>query len=53
MLARRDLERIANAQDVELRVVEHDYVITHILAQVRPTAGDVLVFKGGTCLRKV
>src|SRR5262245_49319655 len=35
------------------RLIEKDYFCTLLLAYLSETAGDDLVFKGGTCLTKV
>jgi predicted nucleotidyltransferase component of viral defense system len=48
--------RRADADGVDVAVVERDYVLAHVVAQihrVRPSDGGRLVFKGGTAIRFV
>lgn len=54
MLTRHAVTRRADQDGVDAAVVERDYVLAHIVAQLhraRPTDGGSLVFKGGTALR--
>jgi uncharacterized protein len=55
MISRSELQRLANREKVALGVLEKDYVLTEVLkALSRVTSlSDLLVFKGGTALRKV
>jgi uncharacterized protein len=55
MISKSELQRLANREKVALGVLEKDYVLTEVLkALSRVTLlGDLLVFKGGTALRKV
>lgn len=50
------MTRRADDDGVDANVVERDYVLAHIVAQlhgVAPAGGGRLVFKGGTALRFV
>lgn len=54
MLTRHALTRRADTDGVDAAVVERDYVVAHVVAQLhhaRPEDGARLVFKGGTALR--
>jgi predicted nucleotidyltransferase component of viral defense system len=54
VLTRHALARRADADGVDAAVVERDYVLAHVVAQLhraRPNDGGRLVFKGGTALR--
>lgn len=54
MLTRHALTRRADTDGADAAVVERDYVLAHVVAQLhhaRPEAGGRLVFKGGTALR--
>ncbi|MGO9099612.1 MAG: nucleotidyl transferase AbiEii/AbiGii toxin family protein [Mycobacterium sp.] len=56
MLTRFAITRRADDDGVDASVVERDYVLAHIVAQLHranPTDGGQLVFKGGTALRLV
>jgi predicted nucleotidyltransferase component of viral defense system len=55
MISRSELQRLANREKVALGTLEKDYVLTEILkALSRVTSlSDILVFKGGTALRKI
>jgi uncharacterized protein len=56
VLTRHVLTRRADADGVDAAVVERDYVLAHVVAQLhhaRPEDGGRLVFKGGTALRFV
>ena len=56
MLTRHALTRRADTDGVDVDVVERDYVLAHVVAQLhraRPKDGGRLVFKGGTALRFV
>jgi uncharacterized protein len=56
VLTRHALTRRADTDGVDAAVVERDYVLAHIVAQLhhaRPKDGGRLVFKGGTALRFV
>jgi predicted nucleotidyltransferase component of viral defense system len=56
MLTRHAITRRAEQDQVDAAVVERDYVLSHIVAQLHhaaPTDGGRLVFKGGTALRLV
>ena len=56
MLTRHAVTRRADQDGVDAAVVERDYVLAHIVAQLhraRPTDGGSLIFKGGTALRFV
>lgn len=54
MLTRHALTRRADTDGVDATVVERDYVLTHVIAQLhhaRPEDSGRLVFKGGTAIR--
>ena len=54
MLTRHALTRRADTNGVDAAVVERDYVLAHVVAQLRharPNDGGRLVFKGGTAIR--
>lgn len=56
MLTRHLITRRADADGVDAAVVERDYVLAHVVAQIHhavPGDGGRLVFKGGTALRFV
>ena len=55
MISKAELQRLANREKVGLGVLEKDYVLTEVLkALSRETVlSELLVFKGGTALRKV
>lgn len=56
MLTRFAITRRADDDGVDASVVERDYVLAHIVAQLhraKPADGGQLVFKGGTALRLV
>ena len=55
MLSRAELQRLANRERVALGILEKDYVLTEVLKALSqvPALKDLLIFKGGTALRKV
>lgn len=55
MISRADLQRLANREKLALGTLEKDYVITEVLKALSQvtTLNGILVFKGGTALRKV
>lgn len=56
MLTRHAITKRADNAGVDAAVVERDYVLAHVVAQLshaRPADGGRLVFKGGTALRYV
>jgi len=55
MISRAELQRLANREKVALGVLEKDYVLTEVLKALSqvPALKELLVFKGGTALRKV
>jgi predicted nucleotidyltransferase component of viral defense system len=55
MISRSELQRLANREKIALGTLEKDYVLSEILkALSRVTSlSDILVFKGGTALRKI
>lgn len=56
MLTRHAITRRADDDGVDAAVVERDYVLAHVVAQLTqasPSDGGRLVFKGGTALRFV
>lgn len=55
MISRTDLKRLANREKVALGTLEKDYVLTEVLKALSqvPALHEILVFKGGTALRKV
>jgi predicted nucleotidyltransferase component of viral defense system len=56
MLTRHAITHRADQDGVDAAVVERDYVLAHIVAQLhllQPSNGERMVFKGGTALRLV
>jgi uncharacterized protein len=55
MISRADLQRLANREKIGLGVLEKDYVLTEVLKSLSQVESlkNLLVFKGGTALRKV
>jgi len=55
MISRSELQRLATREKVSLGVLEKDYILTEVLKALPkvPSLNDLLVFKGGTALRKV
>jgi predicted nucleotidyltransferase component of viral defense system len=55
MISRADLQRLAKREKVGLGVLEKDYVLTEVLKSLSQVESlkNLLVFKGGTALRKV
>jgi len=55
MISRSELQRLANREKVALGSLEKDYVLTEVLKALSqvPALSELLVFKGGTALRKV
>lgn len=55
MISRSELQRLANREKVALGTLEKDYIITEVLKALSlvPALNELLVFKGGTALRKV
>lgn len=54
MISATELRRLAGTWNVDLTVVERDYVLSWVLAGLyrRPMLAGQMVFKGGTALRK-
>jgi predicted nucleotidyltransferase component of viral defense system len=55
MISKSDLRRLAKREKVALGTLEKDYVLTEVLKALSlvPTLNELLVFKGGTALRKI
>jgi predicted nucleotidyltransferase component of viral defense system len=55
VISKSELQRLANREKVALGVLEKDYVLTEVLKALSLVASlsNLLVFKGGTALRKV
>ena len=55
MISRSELQRLANREKVALGTLEKDYVLTEVLKSLSRVTllSQLLVFKGGTALRKV
>ena len=55
MISRSELQRLAKRRKVALGTLEKDYILTEVLQSLSrvPSLRDLLVFKGGTALRKV
>ena len=55
MLSRAELQRLANREKVALGILEKDYVLTEVIKALSQVSrlNEVLIFKGGTALRKV
>ena len=54
MLTCHAITRRADADGVDAAIVERDYILAHVVAQLHratPKDGGTLVFKGGTALR--
>ena len=54
MLTRHAITRRADADGVDASIVERDYILAHVVAQLHratPKDGGTLIFKGGTALR--
>ena len=54
MISKSELQRLANRERVALGTLEKDYVLTEVLGALSqvPPFNELLVFKGGTALRK-
>ena len=54
MISKSELQRLANRERVALGTLEKDYVLTEVLKSLSqvPPLNELLVFKGGTALRK-
>jgi predicted nucleotidyltransferase component of viral defense system len=55
MISKPELQRLANREKVALGLLEKDYVLTELLKALAqaPELSELLVFKGGTALRKI
>jgi predicted nucleotidyltransferase component of viral defense system len=55
MIPRAEVSRQATTEGLPQRTIEHDYCLTWVLTDIghNEWLRDILVFKGGTCLRKV
>jgi hypothetical protein len=55
MISKTELQRLANREKIALGVLEKDYVLTEVLKSLSQVVSlkDLLIFKGGTALRKV
>jgi len=55
MLSRAELQRVSKQEKVALGILEKDYVLTELLKALSqmPELKEMLIFKGGTALRKV
>jgi predicted nucleotidyltransferase component of viral defense system len=55
MIRPQEITRIANREGVRLQQIEKDYIISRVLWGVynHGTLKDALIFKGGTCIKKV
>jgi uncharacterized protein len=54
VLTRHAITRRADADGVDAAIVERDYILAHVVAQLHratPKDGGTLIFKGGTALR--
>jgi predicted nucleotidyltransferase component of viral defense system len=54
MILKKEIENIAEQKGVARGTVDKDWVLGHFLAAIysEPTLREVLIFKGGTCLKK-
>jgi predicted nucleotidyltransferase component of viral defense system len=54
MILKREIEHIAEQKGVARGTIDKDWVLGHLLAGIysQPSLREVLLFKGGTCLRK-
>jgi predicted nucleotidyltransferase component of viral defense system len=55
MIKPQEITKLANREGVRLQQIEKDYIISWLLWGVynHSTLKDALIFKGGTCLKKV
>jgi predicted nucleotidyltransferase component of viral defense system len=55
MISRSGLQRLAKRENIALGILEKDYVLTEVLKALSqvPPLRELLVFKGGTALRKI
>ncbi|MCL0069484.1 nucleotidyl transferase AbiEii/AbiGii toxin family protein [Dehalococcoidia bacterium] len=55
VLSKAELQRMAQREKVALGILEKDYVLTEVLKTLSqvPVLNEMMVFKGGTALRKV
>jgi uncharacterized protein len=55
MISRSELQILANREKIALGTLEKDYVLTEVLKALSkvPALSELLIFKGGTALRKV
>lgn len=55
MIKPQEITKLANREGVRLQQIEKDYIISWVLWGVynHSTLKDALIFKGGTCLKKV
>lgn len=54
MILKREIERIAEQKGVAKTTIDKDWVLGHFVDAIFsiPECRDILIFKGGTCLRK-
>ncbi|MHB1981659.1 MAG: nucleotidyl transferase AbiEii/AbiGii toxin family protein [Sulfobacillus sp.] len=54
MISKRELEELRSEWDLDVNVIEKDYVLGWLLAAIshHPELATTWIFKGGTCLRK-
>jgi predicted nucleotidyltransferase component of viral defense system len=54
MILRKEIEQVAEQKGVARDTIDKDWVLGHFLAGIyaEPTLREVLIFKGGTCLKK-
>ena len=54
MILRKEIEQTAEKKNVARDTIDKDWVLGHFLAAIysEPTLKKVLIFKGGTCLKK-
>lgn len=54
MILKKEIESLAEAQSVLKSTIDKDWVLGHFIDGIYsiPELNDVLIFKGGTCLRK-
>ncbi|MBA7551739.1 hypothetical protein ES705_44287 [subsurface metagenome] len=55
MIKPKEISKLANSEGVRQQQIEKDYIISWVLWGIynNDTLKDALIFKGGTCLKKV
>jgi len=55
MIKPKEISKLANSEGVRQQQIEKDYIISWIIWGIynNDTLKDALIFKGGTCIKKV